>query len=249
MAEGRSGSGDRAPHGAGTPRQGRRRRVMKPAGWPRYMREKPLKGGGVAYFWEPPKLFRSQGFPGHAEALGRDYATAKARAELLTAHLDAWRTGRNSVLVEEERKAFGTVSWAFNCYLKSSSFENRVSERSRYEYRRALERIEQLPTKIGTTVGDLPVASMTPAAVDKIYADLQKGKRGRRVRQANLSIDIARRAWKVVRWLHPAVMPAENPWVGVERDLRKGTKPAATRDEAYALAYALRDMGEPIWGR
>ena len=64
------------------------------------MREKRLKGGATAYFWEPPKVFRKQGFTGHAEALGPDYATAKARAELLTAHLDAWRTGRNSVVVE-----------------------------------------------------------------------------------------------------------------------------------------------------
>jgi hypothetical protein len=140
------------------------------------------------------------------------------------------------------------VAWLFDQYLKSGAFERRVSERSRYEYRRALKRIEDLKTKIGGTVGELPVASITPAAVDKIYSDLQKGKRGKRVRQANLSIDIARRAWKVVRRLQPSVVPAENPWAGVERDLTKKAKPAATRAEAYALAYALRDMGEPHLG-
>ena len=123
-----------------------------------------------------------------------------------------------------------------------------MSERSRYEYRRALDRIERLPTKIGGTVGDLPVASITPAAVDEIYVDLQKGKRGKRVRQANISVVIARRAWKVVRRLVPAVVPGENPWIGVELDLKQGTKPAATRAEAYALAYALRDFGEPHLG-
>jgi hypothetical protein len=213
------------------------------------MREKRLKGGATAYFWEPPKVFREQGFAGHAEALGPDYATAKARAELLTAHLDAWRTGRNSMIVEEARKGFGTVAWLFDRYLKSGVFERKVSERSRYEYRRALDRIERLPTKIiGGTVGDLPVASITAAAVDKIYVDLQKGKRGKRVRQANISVVIARRAWKVVRRLVPAVVPGENPWIGVELDLKQGTKPAATRAEAYALAYALRDLGEPHLG-
>jgi hypothetical protein len=214
------------------------------------MREKPLKGGAVAYFWEPPKLYLDQGFTGHAEALGADYATAKARADLLNAHLDAWRTGRGSVAIEEAHQRFATMSWLIDRYFKSKAYEKKVSKRSDYEYRRALKRIEDLPTKtkIGGTVGDLPVASITPAAVDKIYAGLQKGKRGKRVRQANLSIDIMRRAWKVVRRLAPEVVPAENPWVGVERDTTTATKVAATRAEAYTLAYALRDMGEPHLG-
>jgi integrase len=34
----------------------------------------------------------------------------------------------------------------------------------------------------------------------------------------------------------------------VERDLTRQTKPAATREEAYALANALRDIGEPHLG-
>ena len=36
--------------------------------------------------------------------------------------------------------------------------------------------------------------------------------------------------------LASSVVPAENPWKGVERDTTKKTKPAATRAEAYALA-------------
>ena len=221
---------------------------MKPKSWPRYMREKRLKDGRVAYFWEPPGLYLRQGFTGHAEPLGTDYATAVERSRLLTAHLDSWRTGRGGAHVEGGTVGFGTVAWLFNRYLKSSAFANRVSERSRYEYRRALDRIEQTKTKIGGVVGDLPVASITPAAVDKIYLDLQKGPRGKRLRQANLSIDIARRAWKVVRRLVPAAVPAENPWMGVERDTRRATKPAATRAEAYALAAELKAMGEPHLG-
>jgi hypothetical protein len=47
---------------------------------------------------------------------------------------------------------------------------------------------------MGAVVADLPASSITPAAVDKIYAKLQTGHR---VRQANLSVDIARRAWDV----------------------------------------------------
>jgi hypothetical protein len=81
-----------------------------------------------------------------------------------------------------------------------------------------------------------------------IYEKLQQGPRGKRVRQANLSIDIVRKAWKVVRRLYTSVMPAENPWRGVERETTKATKPAATRAEAYALAHALRDIGKAHLG-
>jgi hypothetical protein len=68
------------------------------------------------------------------------------------------------------------------------------------------------------------------------------------VRQANLSIDIARRTWDVVRRLAPAEVPAENPWRGVLRDTTKRSKPAASRQEAYALAHALKQIGEPHLG-
>jgi hypothetical protein len=77
---------------------------------------------------------------------------------------------------------------------------------------------------------------------------LQIGPRGPRVRQANLSIDIARRAWDVVRRLAPSVVPSENPWRGVLRNTTRRSKPAASRDEAYALARALKEIGEPHLG-
>jgi hypothetical protein len=140
------------------------------------------------------------------------------------------------------------MAWLFDRYLKSAAFEQRVSERSRYEYRRALARIEDMSTSTGGTVAGLRVQSITPAAVDKIYARLQTGPRGSRVRQANLSIDVARRAWDVVRRHAPSVVPAENPWRGVLRITTKGTKPAASRQEAYALAQALKEIGEPHLG-
>ena len=167
---------------------------------------------------------------------------------LLNRHLDAWRSSLEGTKVESVPRGYGTVAWLFDTYLKSPVFERRVSRRSRYEYRRALARIEDTPTKTGGTVADLPVSSITTAAVDKIYNLLQTGPRGHRIRQANLSIDIARRAWEVVHRLAAATVPAENPWKGVERDTTKKTKPAATRAEAYALAEALKAMGEPHLG-
>jgi hypothetical protein len=132
--------------------------------------------------------------------------------------------------------------------VRSRAFEGRVSTRSRNEYGRALRRIEDVMTKTDRSVAELPLSSITPASVDKLYAKLQLGPRGKRGRQANLSIDTARRAWDVVHRLHPATVPHENPFRGVLKDLTKTTKIAAARAEAYALAYALRDMGAPQLG-
>jgi integrase len=63
-----------------------------------------------------------------------------------------------------------------------------------------------------------------------------------------LSVDIARRAWKIVRRLYPNIVPAENPFEGVLKITGSQTKVAATRAEAYALANALKMIGEPHLG-
>lgn len=221
--------------------------MRKPVNWPRYVQAKRLRDGSVAYYWAPHKRDYVAGCTLRRAALGMDYAAAIERAALLNKHLDAWRQGRSDVKSLDAGNKFGSLAWLFERYRRSPAFE-RVSERSRPEYRRALNRIEDLKTKTGGRVADLPAASITPAAVDKLYAMLQIGPRGKRVRQANLSLDIARRAWDVVHRTHPSSVPTENPWRGVLRTTTKKAKPAASRSEAYALAYKLRELGEPHLG-
>ncbi len=109
--------------------------------------------------------------------------------------------------------------------------------------------IEDMPTKTGGKAAQLPLSSITPRAVDRFYERLQQGPRkSDRTRQANYALDIARRAWKIVQRKHPKVVPTDNPWIGVERVGGKAEKPAATRDEAYALANPLKEIGEPHHG-
>ncbi len=221
---------------------------MKPIGWPRYMIEKRLKTGRVSYYWRPQGREFKIGCPVRAEALGADYARAIDRANQLNLHLAAWRDGRSALKTLDAGPRFGTLAWLFERYRRSPAFLTKVSARSSPEYIRALNRIEDLETKTLGSVGDLPVSSITPFAADKIYSKLQIGKRGMRVRQANLSIDIARRAWDVVHRTHPTTVPVENPFRGVLRVTTRKTKPAATRAEAYALAAQLNKMGEPHLG-
>jgi hypothetical protein len=211
------------------------------------MREKRLKDGHTAYYWAPQRRDLKAGFSLHSEALGTDYGAAIERAAQLNAHLDAWRSGQGTEKSLDLSSKFGTLGWLFERYRRSAAYE-RVSERAQPEYMRGLARIEDMETKIGVKVGELPVAAITPSAVDKIYAKLQWGPRGKRVRQANLSIDVARRAWDVVHRLHSTAVPVDNPWRGVLKVTSKNTKPAATRFEAYELATKLRELGEPHLG-
>jgi hypothetical protein len=203
------------------------------------MVERRLRGGSIAYYWRVRAKDRAAGFPIDSEVLGADYATAVDRAKMLNAHYDSWRQGRYLVKDLDQNPRFGSVGWLFEHYRQSRAFE-RVSERSRPEYLRALKRIEDLPTRTGAKLAELAVASISARAADKIYDALQTGPRGRRIRQANLSVDVARRAWKIVRRLYPRVVPLENPFEGILKINKKQTKSAATRAEAYSLATALK---------
>jgi hypothetical protein len=218
--------------------------------------------GGVAYYWRPPGRDVVKGCPVHAEALGVDFGGAIARAQLLNEHLDAWRNGLDEPRDIDLGALFGTVDWWVESYLRSEAYTS-LSPRSREDYREALGRLADIETNLTDArtgkrgrVGALPAASLTPAAVDKLYALLRS--RGA-VRQANYPIDVARRAWKVVARKYPAqfLIPnplnakeriALNPFVGVERIRSEGTTEPASRAEAYAVAEGLAGIGHAALG-
>src|SRR5579871_344721 len=113
MAEGGSRSGNRPPERFHRNDSRRGGRVMKPASWPRYMREKRLKDGRSAYYWEPQGRDLKAGFSLHSEALGPDYGAAVERAAQLNAHLDAWRAGQTAEKSLDLSSKFGTLAWLF----------------------------------------------------------------------------------------------------------------------------------------
>lgn len=237
--------------------------MKRAADWPRYMTSKRLRDGRVAYYWEPRKRDREAGFTLPAEALGTDYAAACERATLLNAHLDDWRDGRDVPKDLAARGRIGTVDWWVDQYLRSEAYR-RLAPRSQSDNKAALERLADLPTTMtgpdGTPlrVGTLPVSSLSPAAADKLYALLRDG--GRITRQANMVIDVARRAWNVVARAYPGkfLVPVDgpegkrpvriNPFEGMERTFTNNTTAPATRAEAFALADALAAIGHPSLG-
>jgi hypothetical protein len=128
----------------------------------------------------------------------------------------------------------------------------------------ALQRLANLPTKTvdATTgrnlrVGELPASSLSPAAVDLIYKALRKERTV--TRQANYTIDVARKAWRVVARQHPGqfMVPVDtaqgrslalNPFQGLERVRGRGTTIPASCEHAWALARALTEIGHAALG-
>jgi IS5 family transposase len=208
------------------------------------MLAKRLKSGQVAYYWNARNADIKSGFSLHREALGTDYAIAKNRADQLNLHLDDWRNGRGDRRLPETAANYGTIDWWIQTYLRSPAFE-KLQERTKPTYRYQLGLLTEIPTRTGDRVGQLAVKSITPAAVDKLYEALRGGKQGTKLRRANHTIDIAKKAWVVVQRTHPQLFPASNPFVGLTRFKTKGTIQQATRAEAFALSDAIWAYGHP----
>jgi hypothetical protein len=218
--------------------------MKKPANWPRYMLAKRLGDNRIAYYWSPHKRDLKAGCTLRREALGTDYAIAIDRANLLNKHLDSWRSGRDAPKDPDLRADFGSLRWLVERYKRSRAW-GKVSARSRDGYERAFTLVLDYQTKAGTDLGRLMASSMSARAADKLYLGLQKGVRvERRIRQANICMIRMARAWDTVQRLYPKVVPAQNPFRGVELDYGKGTTRPATREEAYALHEALVAVGE-----
>ena len=107
--------------------------------------------------------------------------------------------------------------------------------------------VSDIVTKKGDRIGGRRVRAITPVRADKIY-DHPEGPRGLRPRQGEKAVALCRKAWRVVRRLHPDQFDRDvpNPWEGVTKQKRaKGTKPAATREQVYAFAWGCIERGEP----
>lgn len=216
---------------------------MKPEGWPRYMIARRLKSGDTAYYWEPRSKDTAAGCPIQGEPLGKSYAEAKGRADLLNTHLDAWRGGQGAVKILDPARV-GTLRWLVERYKRSPAWD-KVSEPNRDHYSYILDLVLDFELKNGTPLGDALLPSISARAVDRLYQKLQTGPRGSRVRVPVMCIMRMARAWDVVRRLYPDDVPAENPWRGVELVHGNETTRPATRDEAYLLHKALVAAGQP----
>jgi hypothetical protein len=239
--------------------------VKRATDWPRYMKRRRLANGDDAFYWEPQSRYKNAGCPIRAEALGKTFEAAAQRARFLNEHLDAWRDGLNISTEVALAHRVGTIDWWHHEFHQHEAF-TKLKPRTQNDYREALLMIADLPTTMidskGSAVrtGTLPAAALSPQAVDKIYARLRDG--GRVNRQADYAMDVARRAWKVVRRAHPGMflVPvtgpdgktqrlAINPFEQMVRaNYPRDTAQPATREQAYTFATAAERAGHVAIG-
>jgi hypothetical protein len=67
---------------------------VSPGKLPRYLRQKTLKSGAMAYYWSVPTWAKTQGCPLVPKALGTDRIEAIIAAEAENAAFDRWRKSR-----------------------------------------------------------------------------------------------------------------------------------------------------------
>src|SRR5262245_996759 len=138
-------------------------RRRKPAGWPKLMVAKRLKGGAVGYYWGVPSWAKKKGCPLGSEALGADYAIAKPRCdELIHPQLDSWRLDGASELVRPDRPLVGTFDWLVATYKALPKYTRRPIK-TRVLYDRALRLVSQYRLKDGRRFGTVSIASIKPA--------------------------------------------------------------------------------------
>tara|TARA_R110002110_G_scaffold64634_2_gene178536 strand:- start:81 stop:1316 length:1236 start_codon:yes stop_codon:yes gene_type:complete len=217
------------------------KRLAKPAGWPKGMKPKVLRDGSVAYYWSPaPRHLKD--CPIAAEALGKDYAAAKARCDVtLNPLYIAWRNGEEAPSAPADLP--GTFKWLVASYQKSPRYA-RLSDKARRDYDKGLAWIEKHVRKDGLTFGDFKITDITPAAADRLYEKFCYRANGEaRIPAANAAMRYARRAWNVMHREQPALVPAQNPFAKMGLIATDGGNEAATRThlEIFAKQCDLED--------
>ena len=134
-----------------------------------------------------PGIYRKLGCPVANQPLGRDYTVAcgedgsGGRAAALNAQFDEWQDIRRGLPVTGERAPiYGTIRWLFQEYRRSKAFTEKVSVRSRPDYERTMQLVEDIVTKKGDKLGDRKIRSVTPISADKIYEIILAGPSGER---------------------------------------------------------------------
>lgn len=220
-------------------------KAKKPLGWPSYMTAKRLRTA-TAYYWSPPTWAKKQGCTIDPEALGADYAAAKARCdEVLNPQLESWR--KRELPSESTRALPGSYDWSVTVYKSLPAYTKKPAKTQR-SYDSALDIIADFKLKDGRRFGTLSLKSITPGAVDRLYQKIVEGGRGERQRTAKLCMDVARNAWNKARRDKPSLVPAENPFKGVEIEYEPKVTSAATLAQVMTFVGKADELGRPSLG-
>ena len=77
----------------------------------------------------------------------------------------------------ERAPVYGTIRWLFQEYRRSKAYTEKVASRSRPDYERTMQIVEDVVTKKGDKLGDRKIRSVTPVSADKIYEIILSGSK------------------------------------------------------------------------
>jgi len=217
----------------------------KPPGWPKYMEAK-LVAGGIRYFWNAPTWARKRDCPIKSEALGADYGAAKARCDdYLNPLFKSWLSGDSDA---KRQAPVGVFDWLVADYKSSKKYTKRPP-RTRSSYDRALEDVAGFTLTDGRRFGALNVNSINATTVDKLYEKLKVGSDGKpRHRSALLAMTVCKIAWNVAHRNHPTIVPATNPFKGIDVEYHPKQNRAATLTELMQFVQAADEDGSRSLG-
>jgi hypothetical protein len=146
---------------------------------PRFVLAKRLANGKTAFYWSVNKRIRMEGCPIASEPLGTDYVTAcgvegdGGRAAALNARFDEWRQASEGEPIKGLAR-FGSVSWLFREFKASEAYLERVSERTRPDYERVMQLVEDHVTNKGDRIGDRSVGDHATGGRSAVCADRRR---------------------------------------------------------------------------
>jgi hypothetical protein len=222
---------------------------------PRFVEVRRLADGSIAFYFCIPKYYRKLGCEIANEPLGTNYEAAYGeegeggRAATLNALFDEWNGTCKGEPIEEAKNArYGSVDWLFRQYKMEKAYTEKVSPRSRPDYERIMQMICDTVGKSGRRIGERQIREVTPRAADKIYEKIINGPNGFRLRQGEKVVGLCRKAWRIMRRLHPELFDKKhpNPWDDFTlRSRTKGKKHAVGRKEVYKFAWGCIKEGWP----
>jgi hypothetical protein len=222
---------------------------------PRYVRRKPLKGGGWSYFFDLPSWARgAPGCPVDNEPLGADYAKAVEHAEtVLLPAFDSWRGGGESSKETQSVAALGTLDWVFAEYRADRRF-TKLDARTKRNHEVGFRMVGGHVLKDGRKLGSVRLTAINTAVIDALYEKLllvketdANGNMIERERRTtvNHAMKTCRRAWKIAARRNPGKVPDVNPFAAMGLQSSNRETPTATFAELEAFRAKAIEMGLP----
>jgi hypothetical protein len=220
---------------------------------PRYVITKPKEDGRLAHYFNVPMWARRKGCTVENEPLGTDYEAARLRAEqVLLPAFDSWLSGGEDGQIDIVVP--GTLDWMFDAFRKtwSTPTAKRLRPLSPGQCRvheTGIKMLAEYTLQNGRRLGSQRLTAFDTAVVEDLFGKLLfkevNGEKIERRTTVNHAMKTARTAWNTIGRLHPALVPARNPFEKMGLQSTSRETPHGTFAELTIYRAKAVEMGYP----